>query len=184
MKLFVAKLNRDVQDENLVELFSQYGEVAYARVVTDRDSGQSKCFGFVQMRDSDGGRKAIDALNGNEFMRFNMVVKEAEERPRGERPAPGGSGGSAPSTRPSTSRSSAPSSGGGLRSDRASNTGEFSRHERPESAAAKPGAIPSRKSDKKPNRDIYQDGPRQPKMKRDRPKNPDWLEGLDDDLED
>ena len=181
MKLFVAKLNRDVQDEDLVELFSQYGEVAYARVVTDRDSGQSKCFGFVQMRDSDGGRKAIDALNGNEFMRFNMVVKEAEERPRGERPA---SGGAASSSRPSTGRIPAPSSGGGLRSDRAAGPGEFSRHERPENATPKPATSPPRKSDKKPNRDIYQDGPRQPKMKRDRPKNPDWLEGLDDEIDD
>jgi cold-inducible RNA-binding protein len=181
MKLFVAKLNRDVQDEDLVELFSQYGEVTYARVVTDRDTGQSKCFGFVQMRDADGGQKAIAALNGNEFMRFNMVVKEAEERPRGERPPQGGSGGSASSGRPSTGRSSAPSTGEGLRSDRTSNPGEFSRHERPENAAAKPASSAPKKSDKKPNRDIYQDGPRQPKMKRDRPKNPDWLDGLDDD---
>jgi RNA recognition motif-containing protein len=183
MKLFVAKLNRDVQDENLVELFSQYGEVTYARVVTDRDSGQSKCFGFVQMRDSDGGRKAIEALNDKEFMRFNMVVKEAEERPRGERPSQGGSGGGASATRPSTSRSSGSAPSGGLRSERAGNSGEFSRHERPENAAPKPSASPPRKSDKKTNRDIYKDGPRQPKMKRDRPKNPDWLQGLDDDLD-
>lgn len=185
MKLFVAKLNRDVQDEDLVELFSQHGEVAYARVVTDRDTGQSKCFGFVQMRDADGGKKAIDALNGNEFMRFNMVVKEAEERPRGERPAsggPGGPGGERPSSgRPSTGRPSTPSSGGGLRSDRTGNPGEFSRHDRPENALPKASVGAGKKTDKKPNRDIYQDGPRQPKMKRDRPKNADWLDGLDDD---
>ncbi len=174
MKLFVAKLNRDVQDEDLVELFSQHGEVAYARVVTDRDTGQSKCFGFVQMRDADGGKKAIDALNGNEFMRFNMVVKEAEERPRGERPASGGSGGSG-AGRPST-----PSTGGGLRSDRTANPGEFSRHDRPDNAPPKASVGAGKKTDKKPNRDIYQDGPRQPKMKRDRPKNADWLDGLDD----
>jgi len=174
MKLFVAKLNRDVQDEDLVELFSQHGEVAYARVVTDRDTGQSKCFGFVQMRDADGGKKAIDALNGNEFMRFNMVVKEAEERPRGERPASGGSGGSG-AGRPATGRPSTPSTGGGLRSDRTANPGEFSRHDRPDNAPPKASV-----GAEKPNRDIYQDGPRQPKMKRDRPKNADWLDGLDD----
>lgn len=182
MKLFVAKLNRDVQDEDLVELFSQHGEVAYARVVTDRDTGQSKCFGFVQMRDADGGKKAIDALNGNEFMRFNMVVKEAEERPRGERPASGGSGGSGGpgAGRPATGRPVTPSTGGGLRSDRTANPGEFSRHDRPDNAPPKASVGAGKKTDKKPNRDIYQDGPRQPKMKRDRPKNADWLDGLDD----
>ena len=82
MKLFVAKLNRDVQDEHLVEAFSAFGEVAYARVITDRDTGQSKCFGFVQMRDEAAGKAAIDAMNGAELMGFRMVVKEAEERPR------------------------------------------------------------------------------------------------------
>ena len=84
MKLFVAKLNRDVQDEHLVEAFSAFGEVAYARVITDRDTGQSKCFGFVQMREESAGRAAIEAMNGAELMGFRMVVKEAEERPRAQ----------------------------------------------------------------------------------------------------
>ena len=84
MKLFVAKLNRDVQDEHLVEAFSAFGEVAYARVITDRETGQSKCFGFVQMREESAGRAAIEAMNGAELMGFRMVVKEAEERPRAQ----------------------------------------------------------------------------------------------------
>ena len=80
MKLFVAKLNRDVQDEHLEEAFAAFGPVGYARVITDRDTGQSKCFGFVQMREAEDGRKALEELNGAELMGFRMVVKEAEDR--------------------------------------------------------------------------------------------------------
>jgi RNA recognition motif-containing protein len=179
MKLFVAKLNREVRDEDLVELFSQYGEVAYARVVTDRDTGQSKCFGFVQMRDSEGGQKAMEGLHDKEFMRFNMVVKEAEERPRGDGPRPS-------NDRPGASRSterrpSTPSPG--LQSERTGNPNEFSRHGSSDAFPSRDSSSTKNKSDKKPNRDIYQDGPRQPKLKRDRPKNADWLDDLDDDLD-
>ena len=63
MKLFVAKLNRDVQDEHLEEAFSKFGPVGYARVITDRDTGQSKCFGFVQMREAEDGRNALEEMN-------------------------------------------------------------------------------------------------------------------------
>ena len=100
MKLFVAKLNRDVQDEHLVEAFSAFGEVAYARVITDRDTGQSKCFGFysVQMRDEAAGRAAIDEMNGAELMGFRMVVKEAEERPRAQEVSTGRRGSGPEST--------------------------------------------------------------------------------------
>lgn len=177
MKLFVAKLNREVRDEDLVELFSQHGEVAYARVVTDRDTAQSKCFGFVQMRDAEGGKRAMDALNGQEFRRFPMVVKEAEERPRdGSRP-PSNAG--TDSRKPAVNRdeqTSAPP-----RSDRFSNSTEFSRIEDAVPPAGKRAGITSKKgAPDRRSRDIYQDGPRQPKVKRDKPKNADWLDDLDD----
>ena len=163
MKLFVAKLNRDVQDEHLVELFSQFGEVAYARVVTDRDTGQSKCFGFVQMREKSAAEAAMAELNGKEFMRFPMVVKEAEERAR-------------PASGPGR-----PKSDGGPSAGR-----DFSRRpgegpqSAPDAAAARPA--PKKKTTaKRKERDMWADGPRQPRLKgKDRPKYNDWLGDLDD----
>lgn len=86
MKLFVAKLNRDAVESDLLEWFGAMGPVKSAKVVMDRDTGQSKCFGFVEMESREGGERAIAEMNGQEFMGFRMVVKEAEDR--GSRPAP------------------------------------------------------------------------------------------------
>ena len=80
MKLFVAKLNRDAVESDLLEWFGAMGPVRSAKIVMDRDTGQSKCFGFVEMESREGGEKAISEMNGKEFMGFRMVVKEAEER--------------------------------------------------------------------------------------------------------
>jgi RNA recognition motif-containing protein len=163
MKLFVAKLNRDVQDEHLVELFSQFGEVAYARVVTDRDTGQSKCFGFVQMREKSAAEAALAELNGKEFMRFPMVVKEAEERAR-------------PTSAPGRPK---PDAAPGAGRDFSRRPGE-GREAAPDPAAVRPA--PKKKTPaKRKERDIWQDGPRQPRLKgKDRPKYNDWLGDLDD----
>ena len=172
MKLFVAKLNRDVQDEHLVEAFSAFGEVAYARVITDRDTGQSKCFGFVQMREESAGRAAIEAMNGAELMGFRMVVKEAEERPRAQRTG----GDQRPGRRPE-------SSGDRPRSPRGSDGAEFSRQSgTPEAPQRDFRKKPSPKKGGKPKgqRDIYADGPKPSKLKKSKPKNTDWLNDLDD----
>ena len=172
MKLFVAKLNRDVQDEHLVEAFSAFGEVAYARVITDRDTGQSKCFGFVQMREESAGRAAIEAMNGAELMGFRMVVKEAEERPR----AQGAGGDQRPGRRPE-------SSGDRPRSPRGSDGAEFSRQSgTPEAPQRDFRKKPSPKKGGKPKgqRDIYADGPKPSKLKKSKPKNTDWLDDLDE----
>jgi len=93
MKLFVAKLNRETTEAELTENFNQFGGVVSVKVVTDRDSGQSKCFGFIEMASSEAGEAAIAGQNGQEFMGFRMVVKEAEEKPRASRPPSGGHGG-------------------------------------------------------------------------------------------
>ena len=172
MKLFVAKLNRDVQDEHLVEAFSAFGEVAYARVITDRDTGQSKCFGFVQLREESAGRAAIEAMNGSELMGFRMVVKEAEERPR----AQGAGGDQRPGRRPE-------SSGDRPRSPRGSDGAEFSRQsgspEAPQRDFRKKSS-PKKGGKPKGQRDIYADGPKPSKLKKSKPKNTDWLDDLDD----
>ena len=172
MKLFVAKLNRDVQDEHLAEAFSAYGEVAYARVITDRETGQSKCFGFVQMRDAQGGQAAIEAMNGAELMGFRMVVKEAEERPRTGGPRPGGA--------PSSGR---PTSGEGRpKSPRTDDGKEFSRHPGSDDSASKDfrKKVAPKKSKPTGQRDIYADGPKPSKLKKSKPKNTDWMDDLDD----
>ena len=163
MKLFVAKLNRDVQDEHLVELFSQFGEVAYARVVTDRDTGQSKCFGFVQMREKSAATAAMAELNGKEYMRFPMVVKEAEERAR-------------PASGPGRPK---PEGGAGAGRDFSRRPGEGAQAA-PDPAAARPA--PKKKTTaKRKERDMWADGPKQPRLKgKDRPKYNDWLGDLDD----
>ena len=118
MKLFVAKLNRDAVESDLLEWFGAMGPVRSVKVVTDRDTGQSKCFGFVEMEDKAGGERAIAEMNGQEFMGFRMVVKEAEER--GARPRPSGAGGRHDSPRTGQgggarpSSAPRPSSGGGV----------------------------------------------------------------------
>ena len=66
MKLYVGNLAYSVNDASLKAIFEPYGNVESARVISDRDSGQSKGFGFVEMSDADG-QKAMGALNGQEL---------------------------------------------------------------------------------------------------------------------
>ncbi|MBT5147646.1 MAG: hypothetical protein HOM41_03725 [Flavobacteriales bacterium] len=104
MKLFVAKLNRETTELDLKENFSKFGGVVSVKVVSDRDTGQSKCFGFIEMDSTEGGQAAIAALNDQDFMGFRMVVKAAEDKPRPPRPSfDGGSGNRQPSSRSDSS---------------------------------------------------------------------------------
>lgn len=85
-KLYVGGLSYDTTDESLLNLFTQAGEVASAAVITDRYSGRSRGFGFVEMAEEEGARKAIEELNGAELDGRNIIVAEARERsdrPRG-----------------------------------------------------------------------------------------------------
>ena len=66
MKLYVGNLSYNTTDSTLNDLFAPYGQVESARVITDRDSGTSKGFGFVEMSNSDA-QKAMGALNGREI---------------------------------------------------------------------------------------------------------------------
>ena len=86
MNLFVAKLSSSTTGEDLQELFSAHGEVTSAKVIVDRETGNSKGFGFVEMANDDEAKAAIAALNETELDGKEIVVKEAndrEERPRG-----------------------------------------------------------------------------------------------------
>lgn len=88
-KLYVGNLTYDTTEDNLVELFSEYGEVLSAQIIIDRDTNRSKGFGFVEM--ADGADEAANALNGQDFRGRNLTVNEA--RPREDRPRGGGGGG-------------------------------------------------------------------------------------------
>ena len=81
MNIFVGSLSYDVTENELKELFETCGEVTSAKIITDRDTGRSKGFGFIEM---DNGQEAVDTLNGKDVSGRTIVVNEA--RPREERP--------------------------------------------------------------------------------------------------
>lgn len=83
MRIFVGNLNYGTTDETLRELFEQHGEVVSAQVVTDRETGRSRGFGFVEMNDDEAGRRAIEALDKQVFDGRTLTVDQA--RPRGGR---------------------------------------------------------------------------------------------------
>jgi cold-inducible RNA-binding protein len=84
VKLYVGNLPYNTTGADLNELFAQHGTVVSSDVITDRDSGRSKGFGFVEIEEEDKAKAAIEALNGQEYGGRNLVVNEA--RPREERP--------------------------------------------------------------------------------------------------
>ena len=91
MNIFVAGLSYQINDADLKELFEEYGTVSSAKIITDRDSGRSKGFGFVEMDDDSEGQRAIEELNDAEYDGRTLAVSVA--RPRTERPRSGGGGG-------------------------------------------------------------------------------------------
>ncbi len=91
LNLYVGNLPYSVTDQELNEIFSEIGEVQSARVMNDRETGRSRGFGFVEMKNEDDGREAIEKLNGADMGGRALVVNEA--RPREERPRSGGFGG-------------------------------------------------------------------------------------------
>ena len=91
MNLFVAGLPYDLDDAELEEIFEKFGPVISAKVTIDRETGKSRGFGFVKMKNKEDGKDAIELLNDITLGRNKkpLVVKEAEERG----PSGGGGGG-------------------------------------------------------------------------------------------
>lgn len=87
-RLFVGSLSYDVTQSALEDLFKGMGTVESATLITDKLSGNSKGFGFVEMGTEKEAKKAIEELNGKEVSGRNIVVNEA--KPREERPSGGG----------------------------------------------------------------------------------------------
>ena len=81
MKLYVGNLSFGTTEGQLEELFGQVGQVESASIITDRNTGRSRGFGFVEMPDEAQAQKAIDELDGKEFDGRSLKVNQAKERP-------------------------------------------------------------------------------------------------------
>jgi len=88
MSIYVGNLSYDVTEENLNAVFAEYGTVRRVQIPTDRETGRVRGFGFVEMSSDDEEEKAIEALDGAEWMGRDLKVNKA--RPREERGSFGG----------------------------------------------------------------------------------------------
>jgi len=93
LELYVGNLPWSIDDAQLTSMFAAHGAVVRAKVVSDRDTGRSRGFGFVTMGDEAGANKAIQALNGQDSGGRALTVRKSEPRPAGGPGGPGGGGG-------------------------------------------------------------------------------------------
>jgi RNA recognition motif-containing protein len=91
MNIYVSNLSFNVQDEDLKEFFAPYGEVTSAKVINDRETGQSRGFGFVEMADDTAAKKAIAELD--QATVDGRAIRVSEARPKENRSGGGGGGG-------------------------------------------------------------------------------------------
>ena len=83
MKIFVAGLPYDLDDDELTEIFEKFGLIVSAKVAIDKDTGKSRGFGFVEMQNDEEAKDAIENLNGISLGKKPLIVKQAEDRPHG-----------------------------------------------------------------------------------------------------
>ena len=81
MNIYVSNINFRAREEDLKDLFEQYGEVTSVKIIKDKETRRSKGFGFVEMADDNAGREALEKLNGYALSDRNLVVNEARPRP-------------------------------------------------------------------------------------------------------
>ncbi len=89
MKIYVGNLPYETTEEQLQEAFSAFGEITSVNILKDRDTGESRGFGFVEMSSSDEARAAIEAMDGNDSLGKELKVQESKPKP----PRDGGFGG-------------------------------------------------------------------------------------------
>lgn len=80
MKLYIGNLSFNTSDQDLEQLFSKSGTVESAKIITDRETGRSRGFGFVEMSSKSEGETAITEFNGKEMDGRSLVVNEAKQR--------------------------------------------------------------------------------------------------------
>ncbi|MEY8759988.1 RNA recognition motif domain-containing protein [Chryseobacterium tongliaoense] len=83
MNIFVSNINYATKEYELQDLFAEFGEVSSAKIITDKETGRSRGFGFIEMNDEEG-QQAIDSLNQKEFN--GKVLNVSEAKPREEKP--------------------------------------------------------------------------------------------------
>ena len=88
MNIYVSNLSFNVQDEDLKEFFTEYGEVSSAKVITDKFTGKSRGFGFVEMPDDEAAKKAIAELDQASV--DNRTIRVMEAKPKEDKPSRGG----------------------------------------------------------------------------------------------
>lgn len=89
MNIYVGNLSWSMTDDDLMNLFTQYGSVTSAKILKDKMNGRSKGFGFVEMEDDEAAKAAIAALNETEIQGRKLIVNESQPRQEGS----GGGGG-------------------------------------------------------------------------------------------
>ena len=92
-KLFVGSLSWDTTDDGLRQAFERFGEIVEAKVITDRDTGRSRGFGFVTFDDADAAQNAVGEMDGAELDGRRIKVDVAQDRGRGGGRGRGGRGG-------------------------------------------------------------------------------------------
>ena len=85
MNIFVGNLNYNITEDDIRDIFEEYGELNSVKLITDKFTGKSKGFGFVEMSDEDEAKKAIEDLNGAEVEGRTIVVNESIEKKRDSR---------------------------------------------------------------------------------------------------
>jgi len=85
MNIFVGNLNYSIAEDDIKEIFEEYGELASVKLITDKFTGKSKGFGFVEMPNAEEAKKAIEELNGAEVEGRTIVVNESIEKKRDNR---------------------------------------------------------------------------------------------------
>jgi len=88
MNIFISNLSFRIENDDLKQLFAEFGEITSAKVITDRETGRSRGFGFVEMSNDDEAKKAIEELNQAEY--DGKVINVSEARPREDKPSFGG----------------------------------------------------------------------------------------------
>ncbi|RYF87471.1 MAG: RNA-binding protein [Chitinophagaceae bacterium] len=91
MNIYVSNLSFNLQDQDLGDFFAPYGEVTTAKIITDRETGRSRGFGFVEMPDNEAAKQAIAGLNETSI--DGRTIKVSEAKPKEDRPARNFSGG-------------------------------------------------------------------------------------------
>jgi RNA recognition motif-containing protein len=93
MNIYVGNLSKDVTDDDLQSLFSEYGSIKSVKVIRDLFSGESKGFGFIEMPGSTEAQKAIDELNSRDLKGKKIIVNEARPKTNDRRGGGGDRGG-------------------------------------------------------------------------------------------